>query len=77
MVGEVTIIIKHRKDRLRQPKCIFLAKNLVYHDKMKHIDVQYHFVRDIVLAEKVDTLKNVADSLTKFVPTKKFSWSRE
>jgi hypothetical protein len=30
-----------------------------------------------VLLMKVDTLKNVADSLTKFVSTEKFSWCRE
>ena len=40
---------------------IFLAKNLAYHSKTKHIDVQYHFIRDMVeskkvLLEKVDTL---------------------
>jgi hypothetical protein len=29
-----------------------------------------------VLLIKVDTLKNVADSLTKFVSTKKFPWCR-
>jgi hypothetical protein len=57
---------------------IFLAKNPTYHSKTKHIDVQYHFVRDMVeekkvLLEKVDTLKNVADSLTKSMSTKNFS----
>ena len=41
--------------------------------------MQYHFVRDMVedkkvLLEKVDTVKNVADSLTKFVSTDNFSW---
>ena len=60
---------------------IFLAKNPVYHSRTKHIDVQYHFFRDMVesmkvLLEKVDTLKNVADSLTKYVSTEKFSWCR-
>jgi hypothetical protein len=60
---------------------IFLAKNLTYHSKTKHIDIQYHFVRDMVeekkvLLMKVDTLKNVADSLTKSVSTEKFSWCR-
>jgi hypothetical protein len=60
---------------------IFLAKNPAYHSKTKHIDVQYHFVRDMVeekkvLLEKVDTLKNVADSLTKSMSTEKFSWCR-
>jgi phosphoribosyl-AMP cyclohydrolase len=60
---------------------IFLAKNLTYHSKTKHIDIQYHFVRDMVeenkvLLMKVDTLKNVVDSLTKSVSTEKFSWCR-
>jgi hypothetical protein len=61
---------------------IFLAKNPAYHSKTKHIDVQYHFVRDMVesnkvLLEKVDTLENIADSLTKSVSVVKFSWCRE
>ena len=30
-----------------------------------------------VLLEKVDTLKNVADSLTKSISIEKFSWCRE
>ena len=32
---------------------IFIAKNLVYHAKTKHIDVQYHFVRRMVEDKKV------------------------
>jgi hypothetical protein len=60
---------------------MFLVKNLTYHSKTKHIDVQYHFVRDMVeekkvLLMKVDTLRNVADSSTKSVSTEKFSWCR-
>jgi hypothetical protein len=60
---------------------IFLAKNPAYHSKTKHIDVQYHFVRDMIEEKnvslmKVETLKNVADSLTKSVSTEKFSWGR-
>jgi phosphoribosyl-AMP cyclohydrolase len=60
---------------------IFLVKNPTYHSKTNHIDIQYHFVRDMVeekkvLLMKVDTLKNVADSLTKSVSTEKFSWCR-
>jgi hypothetical protein len=27
---------------------IFLEKNPTYHSRMKHIDVQYHFMRDMV-----------------------------
>ena len=61
---------------------IFLAKNPAYNSKRKHIDVQYHFVRDKVedkrvLLVKVDTLKSVANALTKSVSTQKFSWCRE
>jgi hypothetical protein len=56
-------------------------KKPAYHSKTKHIDVQYHFVRDMVeekkvLLMKVDILKNVADSLKKNVSTEKFSWCR-
>jgi hypothetical protein len=58
-----------------------MAKNLAYHSKTKHIDVQYHFVRDMVedkkvLLMKVETLENVVDSLTKYMSTEKFSWYR-
>jgi hypothetical protein len=59
----------------------FLAKNLAYNSKTKLIDIQYHFVREMVEEKKewlmkVDTLNNVAYSLTKTVSTKKFSWCR-
>ena len=61
---------------------IFLAKNPAYHSNTKHIDVQYHFVRDMiedkkVLLVKVDTLKNTADALTKSMSSEKFSWCGE
>jgi hypothetical protein len=51
---------------------ILMAKNHAYHSKTKHIDVKYHFIRDMVeinkvLPKKVDTLENIADSLTKSV----------
>ena len=57
---------------------IFLAKNPAYHSKTKHINVQYHFVRDMIedkklLLVKVDTLKNTADALKKIVSSEKFS----
>jgi hypothetical protein len=61
---------------------IFLEKNPSYHSKTKHIYVQYHFVRYMVernkvLLEKVDTLENIADSLTKSMSVVKFSWCKE
>ena len=59
----------------------FIVKNPDYHSKTKQIDIQYHFVRDMleenkVFLMKVENLKNVADSLTKSVSTKNFSWCR-
>eukprot|EP00253_Pinus_taeda_P026892 PITA_26892 len=61
---------------------IFLAENPAYHSKTKHIDVQYHFVRDMieekkVLMVKVDTLKNTTDALNKSMSSEKFSCCRE
>ena len=58
---------------------ICLAKNLTFHARTKHIDVQYHFVRDMVedgrvKLQKVETTVNVADALTKLVSTEKFRW---
>ena len=60
----------------------FLEKNPTYHSKTKEIDVQYHFVRDMiedkkVLLVKVDTLKNTTDALAKYVSSENFSWCRE
>jgi len=60
---------------------LYLENNPTYHSRMKHIDVHYHFVRDMVerkkvLLEKLETLENIANSLTKYVSALKFSWCR-
>ena len=74
------IRIKHQAVRIdcNRKSATFLGKNPSYHYKTKHIDVQCHFVRNMVerkkvLLEKVHTLDNVVDSSTKFVITEKFS----
>jgi hypothetical protein len=61
---------------------IFLEKNPTYDSKTKHINVQYHFVRDMVernkvLLEKLDMLEKTTESLTKSVSVVKFCWCRE
>eukprot|EP00253_Pinus_taeda_P032553 PITA_32553 len=61
---------------------ILLAKNPAYLSKTKHIDVQHHFARDMiedkkVLLVEVDTLKKIADALTKYVSSEKFPWCRK
>ena len=57
---------------------IHLVNNQVYHARTKHIDVRYHFVREIieedgVLVQKIKTDDNPADMLTKVVTTIKFN----
>ena len=49
---------------------IALAKNPVLHDRSKHIDVRYHFIRDcveegLVKLEYVETAPQLGDILTK------------
>lgn len=56
---------------------IYLAKSSAYHDRTKHIDRKYHFIRDIIKAGsmkvlKVHTTKNPADMLTKYLPGNNF-----
>lgn len=62
---------------------ICLAKNNVFHDRTKHVSVSKHvalkmsFVRDMIEAgevevQKVHTSENLADMLTKVIPSIKF-----
>ena len=56
---------------------IYLTKNQVYHTKNKHIDVNFHKIRELIVTrdivlEKVHTSENAADMLTKLVTTAKF-----
>ena len=57
---------------------IYLAKNQVYHARIKHIDVKYHFVRNVLEDEntevkKIHTKDNLADILTKVILEVKFN----
>ncbi|KAK9750353.1 hypothetical protein RND81_02G190400 [Saponaria officinalis] len=53
---------------------ICLAKDQVHHDRTKHIDVRYHFLRNEkrIKVKKVGTADNPADCFTKSVPFSKF-----
>lgn len=53
---------------------ICLAKDQVHHDRTKHIDVRYHFIRSErrIKVLKVKTEENPADMLTKPVTVAKF-----
>jgi hypothetical protein len=50
-----------------------LTENSVYHARLKHIDVRYHFIRDAVKKHPIKILylpteKMIADVLTKALP---------
>ena len=58
---------------------VSLSKNQVYHDRRKHVDIKYHFIRDIIKSEvvaikNISTNENVVDMLTKALPSKKFNY---
>ncbi|XP_031270602.1 secreted RxLR effector protein 161-like [Pistacia vera] len=56
---------------------IHLSRNPVYHERTKHVDVHYHFVRDqvtngIIELKKVPTEENPIDMGTKIITPAKF-----
>ncbi len=61
---------------------ILLANNPVYHARIKHIEVHYHFIREKVLAKEIDfihvgTEDQVADIFTKVLGTDKLKKFRK
>jgi hypothetical protein len=62
--------------------CIKLSENPVFHDRSKHIDIWYHFIRDYVQRGAVElqcisTEEQVADILTKALNMGKFVFFRD
>lgn len=60
---------------------IQLARNPVFHSKTKHVDVKYHFIREMLEDKqlelvKVHTTDNPADLLTKGLPGESFAHCR-
>ena len=61
---------------------IYLAKNQMYHARMKHIDVKFHFAREIldegnIEFQKIYANENPVDMLTKVVPRVKATHCKE
>ena len=61
--------------------CVQMLVNLVFHNKSKHIEIQYHFIRDMVQKGAVElqyipTNDQTADVLTKPLPRVKFEYFR-
>jgi hypothetical protein len=62
--------------------CIKLSENPVFHDRSKHIEIRFHFIRDCVQKgtvklQYVPTGEQVADILTKALMKGKFVFFRD
>ena len=63
-------------------RCVNLSENLVFHDKSKHIEIKYHYIRDmvqrkVVLVQYIPTDEHFVDVLTKPLTRTKFKYFRE
>ncbi|PSS08126.1 Endonuclease [Actinidia chinensis var. chinensis] len=77
LINDLGIDQEHVDVYCDSQSAICLAKNQVHHSRTKHIDVRFHFIREIlnegdVLLEKISTKDNPADMLTKVVSGIKF-----
>lgn len=77
LIEDLGIVQEHVDVHCDSQSAICLAKNQVHHSRTKHIDVRFHFVREIVdegdiLLQKIGTADNPADMLTKCVSGIKF-----
>ena len=62
--------------------CVKLSKNSVFHDKLKHIEIKYHYIRDmvkrgVVKLQYVVMDEQIADVLTKPLARVKLEYFRE
>ena len=62
--------------------CVKLSENLVFHDKSKHIEIKFQYIRDMVQNKAVKLQyvamdKQIADVLNKHLSIVKFEYFRE
>ena len=62
--------------------CVKLSENLVFHDKSKHIEIKYHYIRDkvqrgVLKLQYVVTDEQIADVLTNPLARVKFEYFME
>ena len=59
------------------PNALLLAQNSIYHARIKHIDITYHQIRELVKEGEVELVKvhtkeNPVDALTNVLPRDSF-----
>ena len=59
-----------------------MSKNPVFHDKLKHIEIKYHYIRDMVQRgavkfQYIATDEHIADVLTKPLARVNFEYFKE
>jgi hypothetical protein len=62
--------------------CVKLSKNPVFHDRSKHIEIKYHYIRDMVQRKTIHvqylpTHEEIADIFTKPLAKMKFVYFHE
>ncbi len=80
LIGSLGLEVQKPEVYCDSQSALSLAKNPVYHERSKHIDVRLNFIRDalenkVVTIEKIPTAENPADMLTKPLPVNKFRHS--
>ena len=76
-MGEISEDLHDNTVYCDSQSAIFLTKDQMFHERMKHIDVRYHFIRDIIACgevtiRKISTHENPVDMLTKSLLILKF-----
>jgi hypothetical protein len=62
--------------------CVKLSENPVFHDRSKHIEIKYHYIRDMVQRKTIHvqylpTHEQITDIFTKPLAKTKFEYFRE
>jgi hypothetical protein len=78
LFGQILILKRQFKNKLYtdSQSAIELAKNLIYHNRTKHIDIQYHFVRQTYINKLTNlvytfTERQLTDELIKLIDNNK------
>jgi hypothetical protein len=81
----LTDVLDHEMDPIihcDSQSCVKLSENPVFHDRSKHIEINYHYIRDMMQrkalhVQYLPTHENIADIFTKPLAKTKFEYFRE